>query len=75
MSDTTLGIVIGSGMTLAGVVLQGIISWFLGWRKDVRDEERQKRARREAAYPRSQLWLLRLFTTLRMRTSIASQCP
>lgn len=50
MSDTTVGIVIGSGMTLAGVVLQGLISWFLGWRKDVRDEERQKRARREAAY-------------------------
>ena len=50
MSDTTLGIVIGSGMTFAGVVLQGIISWFLGWRKDVRDEEREKRARREAAY-------------------------
>lgn len=50
MSDTTLGIVIGSGMTLAGVILQGFISWFLGWRKDVREEERQKYARREAAY-------------------------
>lgn len=50
MSDTTLGIVIGSGMTLAGVILQGLISWFLGWRKDVREEERQKYARREAAY-------------------------
>ena len=50
MTDTTLGIVIGSGMTLAGVVLQGIISGFLAWRKDVRDEELQKRARREAAY-------------------------
>ena len=50
MSDTTLGIVIGSGMTLAGVILQGFISWFLGWCKDVRDEERQRRFRREAAY-------------------------
>ena len=50
MSDTTLGIMIGSGMTVAGVVLQGLISWFLGWRKDVREEGRQKRARREAAY-------------------------
>jgi len=50
MTDTTLGIVIGSGMTLAGVILQGLISLFLGWRKDLRDEARHKRARREAAY-------------------------
>ena len=50
MYDTTLGIVIGSGMTLAGVVLQGIISGFLAWRKDVREDERQKRVRRESAY-------------------------
>ena len=50
MSDTILGIVIGSGMTFAGVVLQGVISWFLDWRKDVRAEERQKHIRRETAY-------------------------
>lgn len=61
LTDTTIGIVIGSGFTVLGVILQGAISWFLNWKthKMTLDEQCKKEKRekteeiwhkREAAY-------------------------
>jgi hypothetical protein len=36
MSDTFLGIVVGSGFTALGVLLQGLVSWFLDCRRHER---------------------------------------
>ena len=36
MSDTFLGIVVGSGFTALGVLLQGLVSWFLDYRRHER---------------------------------------
>ena len=61
LPDTTIGIIIGSGFTVLGVILQGAISWFLNWKthKMTLDEQSQKEKRakteemwhkKEAAY-------------------------
>ena len=61
MSDTTIGIIIGSGFTVLGVILQGLITWFLNWRshrmslneqyeKDHRTDILEMRQKTETAY-------------------------
>ena len=42
MSDTFLGIVVGSGFTALGVLLQGLVSWFLDCRRHERTLQLQK---------------------------------
>lgn len=61
LSDTTIGIVIGSSFTVLGVIVQGSISWFLNWRthkmtlreqceKETRAQTLELLHKREAAY-------------------------
>ena len=54
LSDTTIGIVIGSGFTVLGVMVQGAISWFLNWKthKMTLDEQCKKEKRAKA----EELW-------------------
>ncbi|MBR5549703.1 MAG: hypothetical protein IKU71_08225 [Kiritimatiellae bacterium] len=61
MSETTIGIIIGSSFTILGVMLQGFISWFLNWRthkmtlheqheKGIRECAIEKKRKRELSY-------------------------
>lgn len=46
MSDTTVGIIIGGGFTALGVLVQGLISWFLDCRRHLRRLAEQKEEKR-----------------------------
>lgn len=46
MSDTTVGIIIGGGFTAFGVLVQGLISWFLDCRRHLRRLAEQKEEKR-----------------------------
>ena len=85
MSDTTIGIIIGSCFTTFGVILQGLVAWFLNWRshkmtlteqceKETRGCAIEEKHKRESSY-QDFLTLMGLYLSIIGAAKKESACP